>query len=130
MDEYTEKARIARLSGVANYHLWSVQVESILMGQDVWEPVEKGLSELSTDSKDPEQAKKEAIQDAKARSIIMLSCNQSVILNILGLRSAKAQWDKLKTLYSPVGNEMLRTRLKEYYSFEVKRGDKMTDIIT
>ena len=53
MDTYdTERIRIEKLTGAANYWPWSVQVKKTLIGKDLWEVVGNGVYTPNEGSKE------------------------------------------------------------------------------
>ena len=61
----------------------------------------------------------------------MATYSKSVVLYIIDLNTAKERSETLREHFYPKGEEMLTSRLKEFYLFTAKRGNtKVLDLIT
>jgi hypothetical protein len=90
MDDFgLEKPRISKLTG-SNYRSWSIQVMTLLEGQDLWDIVEGRLGKPIEGEEPPKDPKIRA-RDTKARSMIMSLYSQEALEHILLYRNASAQ---------------------------------------
>jgi hypothetical protein len=95
MDTYdTERIRIEKLTGAANYWPWSVQVKKTLIGKDLWEVVENGVYTPKEDSKEvaPVRAELRTVQRCARASVILIEASiPTVRSNILLKETTKEQ---------------------------------------
>ena len=76
-----------------NYALWKGRMEVYLLAQgyEVWDTVQNGFTS-TTD----EQGKKNLVNDAKAKNIIISGLIESAYHKVLGCKTAKNVWESLR----------------------------------
>ena len=89
-------ATVSELFNGGNYVVWSVQVKTYLIAQDLWDIVE-GTDVL------PEPGNEAALKvwtrkNAMALHVIQTSCEPRICLLISQITSAKFAWDTLKAI--------------------------------
>ena len=85
---------VEKLQGRENYHDWLVAMQAFLEVEDLWETIQAPQGgALSTDAK----------KISKARGKLVLSVDPVVYHRIRNQTSAKAVWDKLKSVYDDKG---------------------------
>lgn len=89
------RSSIAKLAGVSNYQVWSIKMKSFLIAQDLWDVVN------ITASKETETNFQS--RDAKALSLIILSCEDHIIRLIDTDSLATVAWRALQKQYGQVG---------------------------
>eukprot|EP00253_Pinus_taeda_P025701 PITA_25701 len=114
------KIEIEKYNG-QSFELWKLKMEDLLVDKDQWIKVDAGTKPTGVYN---EEWKK---LDRKAKSIIRLCVQDSVLLNLLGEATTKALWDKLGTLYQ--SKSLVNTLLlqKKLYNLRMKDGDSMTE---
>ncbi len=124
-DNYSiERPRITKLSG-PNYRPWSIQVQRLLLGYNLWTVVDLGVKDDISGEEDPKEDRT-MVKDAKASTIIMGLCSSGALQHILLLNSAKEQWGALKALYSPLGLQQLSAKVQAFTGY--KPPEKTTSI--
>jgi hypothetical protein len=142
-DLSTERSRIPKLTGTANYLLWSSQVQSYFEAQDIWEDVDPLVEGESTpvlkeDEKPataiygqaaPTPVKRKRLTAAeskaragisKARYILMTTTGPGPLAVIQWIQSPREQWAKLEATYAPTGIEHIATKLDSFYGYVPK----------
>ena len=134
MDTYdSERIRIEKLTGAANYWPWSVQVKKTLIGKDLWDVVEQGVYTPSEGSKEvaPVRAELRTVQRcARASVIIMEASIPTVRSNILLKETAKEQWDTYKQMYGSTNLDQLAVKQEAFVTYRPQNGAKVSDIVT
>jgi len=131
-DYSIEKPRIGKLAG-PNYRPWSVQVRRLLVGLGLWTVVELGPFKATASGTSPEtqvasgsttgdDPKRTEVKDAKASTIIMGLCGNSVLQHVLLLETAKEQWDALKALCQPLGLQQLGAKTQAFIGYVPQNG--------
>eukprot|EP00253_Pinus_taeda_P017145 PITA_17145 len=84
-----------------NYALWKGRMEVYLLAQgyEVWDTIQNGFTPISN-----EQGKKNLVNDAKAKNIIISGLIESSYHKVLGCKTAKNVWDKLENIYAGDSN--------------------------
>ena len=84
-----------------NYALWKGRIAVYLLeqGQEVWETVQNGFTPTAD-----EQGKKNLVNDAKSKNIIINGLIESAYHKVLGSKTAKNVWDKLENIYASDSN--------------------------
>ncbi len=84
-----------------NYALWKGRMEVYLLAQgyEVWDTVQSGFT-LTAD----EQGKKNLVNDAKAKNIIISGFIEFYYYKVLGCKTTKNVWDKLENIYAGDSN--------------------------
>ena len=106
-----EKLAIQKLKGAANYIIWSIRSEAVL--------IKEKLSITLTDDLDLDK-------NCEALSIIKLLCEDGPLLQIKNTKTPREAWDKLKKLYNPDGfttdflifKELFNTTVDSFKSIE------------
>lgn len=142
-DLSTERSRIPKLTGTANYLLWSSQVQSYFEAQDIWEDVDPLVEDESTPvSKEDEkpataidgqaapalvkrkrltaEESKARARISKARYILMTTTGPGPLAVIQWIQSPREQWAKLEATYAPTGIEHVATKLDSFYGYVPK----------
>lgn len=94
---FASSAAVSELLEIHNYLVWSVEVKTFLMAQDLWEIVE------TTDER-PKPENNEAAfktwtkKNAMALHVIQISCKPRIGFVIRLITSANIAWDTLKEL--------------------------------
>ena len=83
------------------YALWKGRMEVYLLAQgyEVWDIVKNGFT-----STPDEEGKKNLVNDAKAKNIIISELIESAYHKVLGCKTAKNVWDKLENVYAGDSN--------------------------
>ena len=84
-----------------NYTLWKGKMEVYLLAQGykVWDTVQNGFTSTAN-----EQGKKNLVNDAEAKNIIISGIIESAYHNVLGCKLAKNVRDKLENIYAGDSN--------------------------
>eukprot|EP00253_Pinus_taeda_P035935 PITA_35935 len=84
-----------------NYALWKGRMEVYLLvqGYEVWDVVQNGFTPTAD-----EQGKKNLVNDAKAKNIIISGLTKYAYHKVLGCKTAKNVWDKLENIYASDSN--------------------------
>lgn len=114
---------IEKLKGSENYITWKIAVENLLCYE--------ALDEFITKA---ELASGDAPKDKKAKSIITLTLDKSILIHIASCKTAKEVWDALKTTYEDLGltrklslvQKITNTKLESSNSMESYVSDIMT----
>lgn len=82
-----------------NYGFWRIKMQTYLcaLGYDIWDSVENGYITPSTPLIDPEDKKLFGC-NSKAKNAIMCGLVESELVKIMGCKTAKEIWDKLKSI--------------------------------
>ncbi|GAB2284341.1 hypothetical protein Dimus_039664 [Dionaea muscipula] len=94
-----------------NYTRWSVQMQTYLGGQDVWDAVETGVDELLASVNTVKLQREVRVRDQRALSIIQQGVDDMNLGKIVSLKTAKAAWDLLKSAFKGV-ERVQRVRLQ------------------
>ena len=68
-------------------------------GYEVWDTVQNGFTSIAD-----EQGKKNLVNDAKAKNIIISGLIESTYHKLLGCKTAKNVWEKLENIYGGDSN--------------------------
>ena len=113
-----EKNLIKKLSN-ANYATWATKVEWIL--------IRDGLLKYVTEDPPAVVTNAWTTGDGKARATIGLLIEDSQLVHLRGLNSAKAFWDKLKTIHTRSSFTAKILVLKQLCRKTLNEGDSMED---
>ena len=93
-----------------NYALWKGRMEVYLLvqGYKLWDTIQNGLTPTAN-----EQEKKNLVNDAKAKTIIISGLIESTFHKVLGCKTAKNVWDKLENIY--VGDSNIKEAKLQIY---------------
>ena len=98
------QAKREKLTGFANWPVWSGITESMLIEKDVWDLV---LSGPRPERQNPNLWTKEIKEDrmavGKAQRIIREGVSDQIAFNIMDLKDPKEMWDKLKSICTEIG---------------------------
>ena len=112
------QAKKEKLTGFANWPVWSGITKSMLIEKDVWDLV---LTGPQPQRKNPGLWSKEIKEDRMAvgivQRIIRKNVSDQIAFNIMDLKDPKKIWDKLKSICTKVGQGVVYSILQEllYY---------------
>jgi hypothetical protein len=92
-----------------------------------------GHSGHSGKARKPTKAELQArspLKDAKAATLVMGVCTQTVLQHVLLLETAKEQWETLKRLYAPAGALQLSTKVQAFTGYQATKGTTIAEIAT
>ena len=92
-------AAISEVLNVDNYLVWSVQVRTYLIAQDLWDIVE-ATDECPNQEDDEVSFKDRRKKNAMALHVIQISCPQRICHVISLITSAKIAWETLELICS------------------------------
>ena len=91
--------KIEKLAGAANWELWQLRMQSLLIGKEYWNVVGGDGMEVD-DGPDVEKLRE---LESKALAYIRLHLRDGPLLQTRQVKKPKDLWDKLKALYEPKG---------------------------
>ena len=93
-----------------SYALWKGIMEVYLMarGYEVWDTVQNGFTSTAD-----EQGKKNLVNDAKVKNIIIIGLIESSYHKVLHCKTSKNVWDKLENIY--VGDSNVKEAKLQIY---------------
>ena len=105
-----------------NYALWKGRMEVYLLAQgyEVWETIQNGFTWTAE-----EQGKKNLVNDAKAKNIIISRLIESTYHKDLGCQTAKNVWDKLENIYA--GDSNVKEAKLQFYRAKFEQLGKKED---
>ena len=119
-----------------NYQIWSVQMRTLLKGQELWDMIAKRYEIPSQDSKGKKswdedkqkQYKENQRKDCNALSLIQRGVTPSTFPHIMVAETAKETWEILEQAYK--GSEKvisfkLRNLWKEFETLLMKEGESI-----
>ncbi|XP_075644587.1 uncharacterized protein LOC142615704 isoform X4 [Castanea sativa] len=92
-------AAVSEVLNVNNYLVWSVQVRTYLIAQDLWDIVE-ATDEYPKQEDDEAVSKAWSKKNAMALHVIQISCPQRICHVISLITSAKIAWETLESICS------------------------------
>ena len=92
-------AAVSEVLNVNNYLVWSVQVRTYLIAQDLWDIVE-ATDECPKQEGDEAAFKAWSKRNAMALHVIQISCPQQICHVISLITSAKIAWETLESICS------------------------------
>ena len=93
----TSSVAVSEVLNVDNYLVWSVQVKTYLIAQDLWDIVE--ATDKCPKQEDDEAASKDCSKkNAMALHVIQISCSQRICHVISLITSAKIAWETLEEI--------------------------------
>ncbi|KAH9802591.1 Integrase catalytic domain-containing protein [Citrus sinensis] len=95
----TPKIDLEKFNGKNDFNMWKIKMEALLITQglgDAIEPISKKDRKEVSSSKTPEEA---AELDKKAKSIIILSLGDAVIIEVAKEKTIAGLWAKLESIY-------------------------------
>ena len=90
-------AAVSEVLNVDNYLVWSVQVKTYLIAQDLWDIVE-ATDECPKQEDDEAASKAWTRKNAMALHVIQISCPQWICHVISLITSAKIAWETLESI--------------------------------
>lgn len=100
--------------------LWDVVSQSLKGTKEPEKPTATGSTTQQPDLK----------TDAKASTIIMGLCSHDTLQHILLLESAHEQWEALKELYQPLGQQQLGVKIQAFQAYTPPKNASVTTIAT
>lgn len=70
------------------------------------------------------------ILDAKASILIMRFCSQGPLYYIMSLEDAQQQWEKMKTMYAPIGLQQLDSKAQAFINYRLRQGATIATVNT
>ncbi|KAM3685173.1 hypothetical protein ACJW31_11G098100 [Castanea mollissima] len=116
-------AAVSEVLNKDNYLVWSVQVRTYLIAQDLWDIVE-ATDECPKQEDDEAAFKAWSKKNAMALHVIQISCSQQICLVISLITSAKIAWETLEAICGIPKSEYVgmenyeNSRFSRYASFE------------
>ena len=95
----TPKIDLEKFNGKNDFNMWKIKMEALLITQglgDAIEPISKKDRKEVSSSKTPEEA---AELDKKAKSIIILSLGDAVIIEVAKEKTIAGLWAILESIY-------------------------------
>ncbi|GJZ18250.1 putative RNA-directed DNA polymerase, eukaryota, reverse transcriptase zinc-binding domain protein [Tanacetum coccineum] len=106
-----------------SYEFWSIKMKTLFKSQGLWEFVESGLPEESSENA---RQKENIKKDAKALFFIQQAVDESIFSRIAAATSSKHAWDTLKTEYqgsAKVISVKLQSLLKNFETTSMKNDE-------
>ena len=108
------QAKREKLTGFANWPVWSGITKSMLIEKDVWDLV---LTGPRPQRKNPglwsKKIKEDRMAVGIAQRIIREAVSDQIAFNIMDLKDPKEMWDKLKSICTEVGQGVVYLILQE-----------------
>lgn len=134
--DYTSPARgthrfsILKADG-KNFITWAIHMEDYLYDSDLWEYVNGDIKELKPkDEKDLDGQNELAAwrqKDRKALNAIRYRLGESVLMSIRTLRTSKAAWDKISSLFQKKGRTHVLSIKKKITHFKISEDDDIEE---
>lgn len=97
------QARREKLTGFANWPIWSMITKSMLIEKDVWDLIETGPRPARDNpSLWGKEIKEDRMAVGIACRIIVEGVNNQIAFNIMDLEDPKDMWNKLKSICTEV----------------------------
>ncbi|KAL4599600.1 hypothetical protein ACB092_11G138100 [Castanea dentata] len=110
-------AAVSEVLNVNNYLVWSVQVRTYLIAQDLWDIVE-ATGEYPKQEDDEAVSKAWSKKNAMALHVIQISCPQRICHVISLITSAKIAWETLESICSiPKSDYFVQEEEKSYVAW-------------
>jgi len=108
-----------------NYSFWILQMQTYLnaLSYDIWEAIENGYTTPPTPPIDTTK-KKLCEYHSKAKNAIMYGMVDSELVKIMGCKSTKEMWDKLKSIHE--GDDKIKEAKMQTFRSQFE-GLKMND---
>ncbi len=98
------QAKREKLTGFANWSVWSGITESMPIEKDVWDLVSTGLRpKRQNPTLWAKEIKEDRMAVGIAQQIIREGVSDQIAFNIMDLKDPKEMWDKLKSICIEVG---------------------------
>ncbi|XP_075644032.1 uncharacterized protein LOC142615207 [Castanea sativa] len=106
-------AAVSEVLNVNNYLVWSVQVRTYLIAQDLWDIVE-ATDEYPKQEDDEAVSKAWSKKNAMALHVIQISCPQRICHVISLITSAKIAWETLESICSIPKSDYFEEKVESY----------------
>jgi hypothetical protein len=93
-------AAVSQVLDIDNYFVWSVQVRTYLIAQDLWNIVEATDEHCEQENDDKAASKAWTKKNAMALHVIQISCQPRICFAIGLITSAKIAWETLEAICS------------------------------
>ena len=108
-----------------NYALWKgiMEVYLFAQGYELWDTIQNGVTPTVD-----EQGKKNLVNNAKAKNIIIRVLIESAYHKVLGCKTTKNVWDKVENIYvgdSNVKEAKLQIYREKFEQLEMKEDDNI-----
>ena len=112
------QAKQERLTGFANWPIWSMITKCMLIEKDVWDLIATGpRSKRQNRGLFTKKVKEDRIAIGIARRIILDGVNDQIAFNIMDLEDFKEIWDKLKSICSKIEQGVVYLILQELLNY-------------
>ena len=112
------QAKQERLTGFANWPIWSMITKSMLIEKDVWDLIAISLRpERQNPGLFTKKVKEDRMAVGIARRIILESISDQIAFNIIDLEDPKEMWDKLKSICSKIGQRVVYSILQKLLNY-------------
>ena len=112
------QAKRERLTGFANWPIWSMITKSMLIEKDVWDLIATGpRPERQNPGLFTKEVKEDRMAVGIARRIILEGVSDQIAFNIMDLEDPKEMWDKLKSICSEIGQGVVYSILQELFNY-------------
>ncbi|POO02710.1 hypothetical protein TorRG33x02_016960, partial [Trema orientale] len=117
------KADVEKFDGNINFGLWHVQVRDLLI-QSGLHNILKGRDKFGKSKISDEDWKD---LDERAASAIRMCLAKNILVNMLGISTAKDLWEKLRKLYRAKGVSNRVYLKKQFYTLHMSKGTTISD---
>lgn len=108
------QAKREKLTGFANWPVWSGITESMLIEKDVWDLVSTGpRPQREHPALFSKEVKEDRMAVGIAQRIIREGVSHQIAFNIMDLKDPKEMWDKLKSICTEVGQGVVYSILQK-----------------
>ena len=108
------QAKREKLTGFANWPVWSGITESMLIEKDVWDLISTGpRPQRENPGLWSKEIKEDRMAVGIAQRIIREGVSDQIAFNIMDLKDPKEMWDKLKSICTEVGQGVVYSILQE-----------------
>ena len=112
------QAKRKKLIGFSNWPIWSGITESILIEKDVWDLVSTGpRPRRENTALWSKEVKEDHMAVGIAQKIIREGVSDQIAFNIMDLKDPKEMWEKLKSVYTEVGQRVVYSILQELFYY-------------
>ena len=117
-DSSSNGAKREKLTGFANWPIWSMITKTMLIEKDVWDLIETGPRLLRENpTLFGKKVKEDQMAIGIARRIIVEGISSQIAFNIMDLEDPKDMWTKLKNICSEVGHGVVYSILQEVLNY-------------
>lgn len=112
------QAKREKLTGHANWPIWSMISKSMLIEKDCWDLVATGpRPERQNALLWPKEVKEDRMAVGIARRIILEGVSDQIAFNIMDLEDPKEMWDKLTNICTEIGQGVVYSILQELLNY-------------